>query len=66
MLACAIPLTYSVLAFRASVFAGATIPQLSNVFIILAGLTILYLVITMYFMRLVDVKLRKEGTLQLF
>lgn len=66
ILGSAIPLTYSVLAFRASVFAGATISQLSNVFIFLAGITVLYLVITVYCLRLVDVKLRREGSLQLF
>lgn len=66
MLASAVPLSYSVLAFRASVFAGATVSQLSNVFIFLAGLSIVYVVITIYSIRLVDFKLRQEGTLQLF
>lgn len=66
MIASAVPLSYSVLAFRASVFAGATVSQLSNIFIFLTGVSILYLVITVYLMRLVDVKLREEGSLQLF
>jgi len=66
MLAYGVPLSYSVLAFRASVFAAATVSQLSTIFILLGGLTISYSIATVYCMRSVDIKLRRDGTLQLF
>ncbi len=66
LLASAVPLSYSVLAFRASVFAGASLYELSHIFIFLAGLSVLYVIVTVYLMQVVDVKLRKEGELQLF
>ncbi|MBU7046210.1 MAG: ABC transporter permease [Theionarchaea archaeon] len=66
LIASAVPLSYSVLALRASVFAGATVPDLLEVFILLTGITIFYALVTVYFMRVVDVKLRRDGTLQLF
>lgn len=62
----AVPLTYSVLALRASVFAGASVHDLLNVFIFLTGLILFYAVMMMYFIRLIDVQLRRDGTLQLF
>lgn len=66
LIASAVPLSYSVLALRASVFAGATVSDLSEIFLFLTGISILYLMATVYCMRLIDMKLRKEGTLQLF
>ena len=66
LLASAVPLSYSVLALRASVFAGATLSELSRTFMFLAGLSLFYMVITMYCIRLVDVRLRRDGSLQLF
>ena len=66
VLAAALPLSYSVLALRASVFAGATVADLEPTFLFLAGLILIYVVVTMYFIQIVDVRLRREGTLQLF
>jgi ABC-2 type transport system permease protein len=66
ILASAVPLSYSVLALRASVFGGATLAELSSTFELLVGLSLLYMVITLYAMRLVDVRLRRDGSLQLF
>jgi ABC-2 type transport system permease protein len=65
-LASAVPLSYSVFVLRASVFAGATVSDLYTTFILLLAVTALYLAIAVYFVRLVDYRLRKEGTLQLF
>ena len=65
-LALAVPLSFSVLALRASVFAGATVHDLGTVFIFLVCVSLLYCVLTMYCMKLIDVRLRREGTLQLF
>ena len=64
--ACAVPLTYSVLSLRASVFAGATVHELSHIFLLLFFVSVGYLLLTWYFIRLIDIKLRKEGTIQLF
>ncbi len=66
ILSSAVPLSYSVLALRASVFAGATVSDLSRVFIFLALLSLFYLLVTVLGMKLIDKKLRREGTLQLF
>ncbi len=66
MLASAVPLSYSVLALRASVFAGATVSELSRVFFFLTAVSLFYVAVTVYCMQLIDKKLRKEGTLQLF
>jgi ABC-2 type transport system permease protein len=66
LLASAVPLSYAVLAFRASFFAGATISELSDIFILLTLLSLIYIVVTVYYMRLIDIKLRREGTFQLF
>ncbi|MBU7017989.1 MAG: ABC transporter permease [Theionarchaea archaeon] len=66
LLGAAIPLSYSVLAFRASVFSGATVSQLSSIFIPLAALSLFYLIVTAYAVQLVDTRLRKEGTIQLY
>lgn len=66
LLASAVPLSYAVLAFRAAVFAGATASDLYSVFVFLAVLSLIYIAITVYYVHLVDFKLRKEGTFQLF
>jgi ABC-2 type transport system permease protein len=66
MVSSAVPLAFSVLALRASVFAGATVQDLSNVFLGLAGLCVIYALVMLYCVRLIDVRLRKEGILQLF
>jgi hypothetical protein len=66
VVAAALPLSYSVLALRASVFAGATMADLEPTFLFLAGLILIYIVVTMYFIQIVDVRLRREGSLQLF
>jgi ABC-2 type transport system permease protein len=66
IIASAVPLSYSVLILRLSIFAGATFSDLSSTFFFLIVLFFIYLGLTIFVIRLVNNKLRKEGSIQLF